>query len=378
MKAAAILIAISFFIASCSSSKDEGSTTARTTGTGTTTNNGPHAIRGRVIIKAECGATTATVWVGPVGLSSVLNQASVPNSGTFDFILSAGSYELAAQAGYCFVRGVLQTLTSPTALNIVCLGNTCSQGKPGEPSLMQGKASGLAPATPCSFSQYGCSGGERAVRFVSNSVHLRSDEKLGINLGLEVASDSRILSASPALADQSWKILVGPSSQLSVDGTNYPALSYSVETDSTKIQYEQGFCNERSATLDSMADYLTLSQFSEAAVAKFRSDMDKSLPEWDRLCVFPQEASTANSIVALRSTASVDVRRVWFVVVPDYTSAQIKKLKLSPTVVARLSKPKQDALKTLKANSRAVRAIASAESGSLTVEEWGVGYINEK
>ncbi|HRO68196.1 MAG TPA: hypothetical protein PL182_11575, partial [Pseudobdellovibrionaceae bacterium] len=82
----------------------------------------------------------------------------------------------------------------------------------------------------------------------------------------------------------------------------------------------------------------------------------------------PQEEGQISKSLTLKSSKTVELRRLWFLMVPQLTTAQMKKAEKSSLP----QKPKADALVAAR-KSTVNRSVANA--ADVNIEDVGLGFL---
>lgn len=371
---------------------------------GTRTSNGGTAIFGSLFIAPECGAGVANVYVSPPASGAPIAQAQVGNGGSFDFQLATGTYTVAAQAGNC----QLQPTQVPTVANRSCPYAICLAISSGCPQAQQTLNYGACGATYpggnfnygstggyCSYGTYGCSGsyypGPGYTAYGKPNLYLKSSTEVDFEIDIEFLPGNNRLGSTPTLGMKGWKGKLSPDGKITVDGTKYDYLDYSVQADHKVQQFTSGFCAKREEIGARMAAYLEKYGFSEKAVRDFKAYVKtEKLPLQETLCAYPQQSEQIQSVLKYKSNVDLNLRQVWFTLVPQNELAVLKISPIPSFLNDAFQKPKSESFADLEKKSPQIYAQKAETHSKATpprsianrpvveAEEWGLGFFLQK
>lgn len=155
---------------------------------------------------------------------------------------------------------------------------------------------------------------------------------------------------------------------MSADDASYDRLIVKSQIARSSLQLTSGFCGKSSELPGQIAEYAKLQGFSETSRKGLESRVTSILPAVSELCVYPQEEGQISKSVTVKSTKTVELRRLWFLMVPQLTTAQAKKVEKS----ALPQKPKTNAIAAAR-KANANRSVANA--AEVNIEDIGLGFL---
>lgn len=333
-----------------------------------------NAIYGRVTVYFnQCGSNSARIQLGDSSGYQVQEQ-TVQNGGTYSFQVNPGVYyHLAATAGTCQVSTMNSQPLQASQQNI-CLGTSCMQSKmtfskTGAGRLSQ-KSNTAIQSPFCSWQSWGCepvlvgNGGS----LFESSLSFQTKKPTALEFELSYAADNNWVFTTPAYNGKSWKFDVAADGKISVDDASYERLIVKSQIARSSLQLGSGFCGKTAELPGKIAEYAKLQGFSDDSQKGLASRVTSVLPEVSELCVYPQEEGQISKSLTLKSSKTVELRRLWFLMVPQLTTAQMKKAEKSSLP----QKPKADALVAAR-KSTVNRSVANA--ADVNIEDVGLGFL---
>lgn len=392
MKILFYLSALAVVLAGCGKRDDS----KKSTPAATVTVNGS-AVRGKVVILNDCGATTAQVQIANSYGTQILYNNTVPQNGVFDFQVQPGNYTLNMVAGSCQATvSPIATTDNSSQRYTICMTRqtTCegqsTQGTTGGVSgqytaqdmyLVTGNYGYNSPFgySGCAWAGFACKGhmypGDGFGLMGLQNIYVTAKDETELSVSLNFSEGSNSLSTVPTSEGVPWKLKTRSNGQVDVDGVSYDSLSYSALIDERSLQTEEGFCVARDKAVSRMSEYLSLSGFSERAVKGFDEHWGSRLPPNGQFCIYPQSDSEISRMAQMKTTTPARISRLWFFLVPQMDAAFLKIVPIPKRLEALKGKPKNDAFASLKKNA-SKRQIAN--DSSVKIEEWGVGFPVEK
>ena len=369
MKFFVFALILAMTVSGCNKKKSSSSVS----NVGVTPHAGGSSIAGNVQINQICGTNQAQIQLYSYNSQQPLYSASAPIGGTYQFQVAAGSYTLYATAGSsCVVSGPVQAIQGQVKyydLNISNYGT----GTGGYPN--QGMP------YPCDYQNYGCQGtypGTGGSVFGKPNIYISGPSQTAFNLKLKFLEGNNLLAAIPAHGTVGWDIVLSENAQLKVQDSNYGYLFYDVQADTNSLQSDRGFCNNSKAIVDDMLEYLKNSGFAGTSLVDFKAEWSNKIPNKSAvICAYPQDNSEIAKIAELETTQAISATRVWFLLVPQMEEAKItNKDQYQKYAKYFKQKPATDALVAIRATPK-TRNVASSPD-SVTIQEWGVGFLIEK
>lgn len=357
---------------------------------------GGSAIRGSVIVGAECGASSARIHLSGVYGAQSFYNLTVNSGGTFDFQVNPGRYSLAAYAGNCTVNSEVSTQTNSVMNYQICLGSNCTRIASGATvynsfsKLTETTAETSLMGPTCQWNLYGCAGwmypGWGDANLGKANIYFSTKEDVALTLDLDFSKGNNALAAIPSLGKTGWNGLLRKNGNLefaseTLDGSRSPkkvslsSLFYEAQINSKLLQFEHGFCEPKKKALSSMVEYLRLSGFTKKPIEDFENQLKDNLPSAETLCIYPQNQNIIETIVSYRTPLKMESHRVWFLVIPRMESALLKTRPIPQKFTQWFNVPKVNAIAELK---KAPESRAIASEPAALVEEWGVGFLLER
>lgn len=350
-----------------------GRKSGNTTRLGTAgTANGAAVIGGSVVIYSDCGTGPATVQLGDSSGRYISDQ-SVNNGGTFSFQVEPQySYHLAGFTNLCSVSTMNGSAVQPGYSNYrICLSNSSC----GSQKMTLMKADG-SPSFPqknisfCAWKTWGCQAGGigKAEALVESHFRFTAKKALELVLETEFTTHSHWLFTSPEMQGKSWNLSLNTDGTFKAEGTSYSAIVLKSQVTKSSLQFESGFCGSKSELAGKVEEYARLQGFSEASLQTIQGRLARFLPPSETFCAYPQDETKAAKSLSLKANRSLEIRRLWFMILP-----QIKTAKAGSPI--KHSKPVQDALVIARKTNSPLRAVAN--SPEVLAEDLGLGALVE-
>lgn len=335
-------------------------------------------IGGTVRVFPSCGSGPADVRLLDSERYQLKSQA-VYNNSSFSFQTAPGTYHLYASAGGCSVGTTPnQAITYSMTSIPICLANPASQCTSGYLKAVEApralKVGQPGVQTFCDWKDWGCSGegtpGTGQSLFESD---IRTVSKKETSFAYELAFNegNDWVFVSPAFENRAWTLTARTDGKVKVGEVAYDSLILQTQIDRALLQFSAGFCGSAAEINTKALDYAEALGFT----AESRELLGKRLTQQTKgfttpLCAYPQDQSQIGKAIEAKSTKPVESRRLWFLLVPQLSTADLKKID-GPG----FSAPATDALVAVKSGSKS-RGIATA--AELLVEELGAGYLVQK
>jgi hypothetical protein len=351
-----LICSVMFFQASCSKKSDDGG------GSGTSAGN----IRGQVIVDpATCGSTIATVSIGGSFNNTQAFTRQVNSGGSFDFNIASGTYTLSAQAGSCYVSasnvGVLSPGQTPYRICLTTNAYFCQQNgyykmSSATAAPVQNKSASASTMKNCNWLTYGCSGssypGKGTALTVNRSLYFYpAQDVANVSLVQKFKDSSSVnLFVSPSLGNNGWNLNIGANSTISADNAQYGYLNVDSQFDHSILQNSSGKCLPRNEMLTWISQYLKDQGYHEKSIASFTERNKAEIPPNDNVCIYPQTFTQTDQVVEYESSEDLELKRVWFLVIPELHKEVMRLRVDSESMKAWFSKPKTDPVASFKTN----------------------------
>lgn len=378
---------------------------------------------GTALISPECGTTT-TVSIYPQNTYQYGNNynngtytTTVVNGGTFEFQLAPGNYIIQAMsnngyaAGACQYSNIIYSTANTNVAANVCVGasvqaqcpvqqynalganqygnqvnpygvNPYAQNQYGVNPYGTGYVDPYAMQGPnCQWGTYGCMGymypGTGTVGVGKPNLYFYTSKKKSLSLDLEFKSGSNINAAAPGLGEKGWNIEIQPDGKIISlkDKTQWDYLYYEAQTHHSDLQMQEAYKVKREQVLSSMIEFLKNEGFNERTIVDFEKHNKNKTPPNEEFYIYPQFNAHIDPIVKYKSNINLVQKKIWFIIVPVMSQAQLK-LKNVPSFFASQFDAKK--IKTYAQNKKNDSKRNVANSDDVLVEEWGVGYLLEK
>lgn len=363
---------------------------------------------GTAMISPECG-TMATISIYPqntynygTNYNNGAYTISATNGGTFEFQLAPGNYIIQGQSntGYtasnCQYSNIVYSTANNNVTANVCIGTSVQAHCPPQ-QYMNGTGYGTAYGNPygttgyvdpyqmqgpnCMWNVYGCSGymypGTGTVGVGKPNLYFYTNKTTQLELDLEFKNGSNVNAAAPGLGENGWKIEVQPNGKIKSlkDNTEWNYLFYEAQVHHTDLQMQQSIKVKRDEAVNTMMEIMRNEGFNEATIKDFEAHNKNKMPPNEDLNIYPQSNSQIDPIVKYKTKASLVQKKVWFIIIPELSTAQLKNKK-PPQFFASYfdTKNRKNYVQAKKTDTK--RQVANSDE--IVVEEWGVGYLLEK
>lgn len=343
-----LICGVIFLQASCSKKSDDGSGSSAGSG----------SIRGQVIVDpATCGTTVATVSIGGSYNNTQAYTRQVNSGGSFDFSIASGTYTLSAQAGTCYVSasnvGVISPGQTPYRICLSTNGYFCQQNGYYKMSAVtsapvQSKSASASTMKNCNWVTYGCNGasypGAGTALTVNRNMYFYPAQPIS-NVSLEQkfknASSTNVFS-SPPQGTAGWNLNIETNSTMITDKIKYDSLNIDLQFDHSALQNTSGKCMARGEMLTWISQYLQDQGYQSKSITSFIERNKSEVPPNEKICIYPQTFTQTDQVVEYESSEDLELKRVWFLIIPELHSEVMKLRVETESMKAWFSKPKLD------------------------------------
>lgn len=363
---------------------------------------------GTALISPECGSSAqVSIYMqnSNYQYGSNYNNGSytinVVNGGTYEFQLSPGTYIIqgtstsAYNTSGCQYANVVYSAANNNVTANVCIGSSVQNHCPvntyntyNQNTYYQQYPYGtnynpyLTQGPNCMWGTYGCMGytypGTGTVGVGKPNLYFYVNKPTKIKLDLEFKDGSNVTAAVPGLGQAGWDVEVQADGKIKslADNTVWDYLFYEGQVHHKDLQMSKAFKVKRDEAAKAMANYLNQEGFNDRTIKDFEyHQTTNKMPPNEEYYIYPQNNSHIDPIVQYKTTSKLVQKKIWFLIVPVLTDAQLK-LKKTPTFFASAFDTKK--VQTIAVNKNTGKQRQLANSDDILVEEWGVGYLLEK
>jgi hypothetical protein len=294
------------------------------------------SVLGSIEASKECATGKIEAWLSAGSI--LLYQADVPLSGTFEFHVTSGSYNLVAtNSNGCFVEKVVQVeegASQNIALKLVSGRKTADGRKPaafgGEicpycnaignygytpfngysmPTFYPSSAPWYTGYGAISYSNYyypsAWSGGGISPGYFPGggggflgkpNIYISGKAQTPVSIHIKLASDSNLLAAVPAYGQTGWDAEMRSDQTLKSGQANYPYFFYDIRLNENKLQDSSGFCTDREHLIPKMSDILAKQGFKENEVKDFESYWSVKMPLQKNIVSFHKKPKNSTEL----------------------------------------------------------------------------------
>ncbi|MFN8943548.1 MAG: hypothetical protein ACK5WZ_02895 [Pseudobdellovibrionaceae bacterium] len=315
-------------------------------------------IYGQVIVdQMTCGTTVATINLGGASAGGQAYSRQVTSGATFDFGAIRGTFTLSVQAGNCYVQaqnvGPVTQGQTPYRVCLTTNPNFCNQNgyykmAATTTAPVQAKSSSVSSMKSCNWITYGCNRatfpGSGSAVTVNRSLYFYPESAVnGVTVLQNFKNSNSVnLFATPTLGSSGWNMNAAPESVLTLDKVNYDFLNVDSQFDHSVLQNTEGACVTRSEMLNWISNYLKDNGYKAKSAENFLERNKGEVPPNEKLCIYPQAFAQTDAVAEYQSTEDLELKRVWFLIIPEL-HAEVRKLRVpSETMTAWFQKPTSD------------------------------------
>jgi hypothetical protein len=189
------------------------------------------------------------------------------------------------------------------------------------------------------------------------NIYVQGNNTDSLRLTLDLKEEAYILSASPKLTKQEWKVNV-KNNKFIIDGITYPYIFFSGRYDTKKLKPESGFCTEKDSLISDLTDILKKAQYPDSAIKDFEAYWKIKMPPAENYCVFPIEDKQLSNVYKLKLEPNLaEFVRFTFYVVPQFKNGDKFLFRQKPTNQWKY-----------------IPRSPSSQKSKLTIFEWGVSF----